>query len=1004
MANQWLTGSGVPSTGIGQVTDYYRDTVNNLVYYRENAFTWVVVPAFTPSSDGIGTTWLHGNVPPLTAQGSDGDYYYDEVQLIVYRKDVATWVPKGSLDFIGVYGVQWGNGLGAPANTTPLNNLPAGSFYLDVETSDIYFKPPSMVWELRGRLGDNGARSAAIATAQAVIATTKANEVDAAIQDALNTAIGALSENNVVSVTEYASIALGLASGDERFAVKHTSTAFLYVYRNVSGAAVFMESVPADSSTRNLDLVLAQAARVSPRPKYEYVIAGASKYDNRLVNNSGYNGSIASPVLNVNAAGSVFLDVDGSYTHTRTLYDPAVTDPLGNTESVGLAFTATNQQQGIITLSDNPDVPATDLVVSCWVKQKGGVTGNFTLGSSSDASGAKTVFAAPAVWTLVQVTMTAYSSAAAYQVALRPSTGSTVPCELSVYGLSITDPTSGTLPALADRRVSRLASHAYAPLALPAAITASPLGGLTPTNRTKNLITELNPETVSKYALSFWVDVGTSLVSDNYAVGFTRTENPNENVYLNGRIGFDGSSSQVDRQGRLHYSPGGNLYASEFSPFFNDTGWVHVHMNYGHMGTDSTFEINTVALELLINGMPMLEQRVTPIADFIPRLLAMGGADQLPLKQQQRSGGFKVEFVRYEPNVSITRDEVLARVKADRSVLANLRQPLNVLTMFEGDSTSAFRGAPAFTCSKNLRAVGKMFLNHSRGGSWYQGGVASNSDYIGTGQRRAMRVEAYRNALSLGYKKIVQVWCVGENDQNPNGVWFSANDKAAGLQTLTNFMLDDLETVDPSRTKTVSVLVSMKQSYWLTAADFTNVEAIWAAVDAVYTVQVDPINAPYLYTKNPSFVGRAHDYCIKMHKWNPTDGVTSWANWQACAIDAGVTTHVDVAAAQAAALVGTGDRWHSKVGWVKLTGKPVGSQFWKQRATEPVGADKFSVNWKGTTTLWYELVAGATETTGGGGNTIISGDGQHWLNPWTQYTAEAVHIPSLRKIYALHGV
>ena len=156
MANQWLTGSGVPSTGIGQVTDYYRDTVSNLVYYRENAFTWVVVPAFTPSPDGIGTTWLHGNVPPLTGQGSDGDYYYDEVQLIVYRKDVATWVPKGSLDFIGLYGVQWGNGLGAPASTVPLNALPAGSFYLDVVTSDIYYKGPSMSWELKGQLGGGG--------------------------------------------------------------------------------------------------------------------------------------------------------------------------------------------------------------------------------------------------------------------------------------------------------------------------------------------------------------------------------------------------------------------------------------------------------------------------------------------------------------------------------------------------------------------------------------------------------------------------------------------------------------------------------------------------------------------------------------------------------------------------------------------------------------------------------------------------------------------------------
>ncbi len=165
MANQWLTGSGVPSTGIGQVTDYYRDTVSNLVYYRENAFTWVVVPAFTPNPDGIGTTWLHGDVPPLTGQGSDGDYYYDEVQLIVYRKDVATWVPKGSLDFIGLYGVQWGNGLGAPANIPSLNNLPAGSFYLDVATSDIYYKNPSLVWEAKGQLGLGSTGLDAIATA-----------------------------------------------------------------------------------------------------------------------------------------------------------------------------------------------------------------------------------------------------------------------------------------------------------------------------------------------------------------------------------------------------------------------------------------------------------------------------------------------------------------------------------------------------------------------------------------------------------------------------------------------------------------------------------------------------------------------------------------------------------------------------------------------------------------------------------------------------------------------
>ena len=179
MANQWLTGAGVPSTGVGQVTDYYRDTASNLVYYRENAFTWVVVPAFTPTPDGIGTTWLHGNVPPLTGQGSDGDYFYEDTHKIVYRKEGATWVAKGSLDFIGIYGVQWGNGIGAPASTVPLNALPAGSFYLNVETSDIYYKEPSMSWVLKGQLGGGGGGGSSVTVEDVLNSTSTVNALSA---------------------------------------------------------------------------------------------------------------------------------------------------------------------------------------------------------------------------------------------------------------------------------------------------------------------------------------------------------------------------------------------------------------------------------------------------------------------------------------------------------------------------------------------------------------------------------------------------------------------------------------------------------------------------------------------------------------------------------------------------------------------------------------------------------------------------------------------------------
>jgi hypothetical protein len=157
MANLFLTGSGAPTSAIGEATDYYRDTVTNLIYYKDSPTNWVGVPSLIPTPDGVGTTWLYGSGEPSNAIGEPNDYYRNETNGVVYRKDGSNeWQPKGTLDFIGVYGVQWGNGLGAPANIAPLNNLPAGSFYLDVITSDIYYKDPSLAWVLKGQLGGGG--------------------------------------------------------------------------------------------------------------------------------------------------------------------------------------------------------------------------------------------------------------------------------------------------------------------------------------------------------------------------------------------------------------------------------------------------------------------------------------------------------------------------------------------------------------------------------------------------------------------------------------------------------------------------------------------------------------------------------------------------------------------------------------------------------------------------------------------------------------------------------
>ena len=156
MANLFLTGTGTPTGATGEISDYYRDLATNLIYYY-NTGGWEVVPSLVPTPDGVGTNWLFGTGAPNSGVGSANDYYRDDANGSVYRKHAVNgWEAKGSLDFIGVYGVQWGEGIGAPANIPSLNNLPAGSFYLDVATSDIYYKDNTLTWSLKGQLGGGG--------------------------------------------------------------------------------------------------------------------------------------------------------------------------------------------------------------------------------------------------------------------------------------------------------------------------------------------------------------------------------------------------------------------------------------------------------------------------------------------------------------------------------------------------------------------------------------------------------------------------------------------------------------------------------------------------------------------------------------------------------------------------------------------------------------------------------------------------------------------------------
>lgn len=116
----WLGGSGVPSSGIGVVNDFYLDTVNSNVYKKTGASTWTLQvnikgatgAAGTPGTNGIdGTKWLGGASAPSGGIGVVGDWYLNTTNADVYLKTgSSTWTQqlniKGSTGDQGPQGIQ----------------------------------------------------------------------------------------------------------------------------------------------------------------------------------------------------------------------------------------------------------------------------------------------------------------------------------------------------------------------------------------------------------------------------------------------------------------------------------------------------------------------------------------------------------------------------------------------------------------------------------------------------------------------------------------------------------------------------------------------------------------------------------------------------------------------------------------------------------------------------------------------------------------------------------
>ena len=87
----FLSDSGNPSNGNGSDGDHYRDTANQNLWFKA-AGSWTLVGNVNDDTpDGVGTFWLHGSGVPLNANGADNNYYRNTANQDIWFKQAGIW-------------------------------------------------------------------------------------------------------------------------------------------------------------------------------------------------------------------------------------------------------------------------------------------------------------------------------------------------------------------------------------------------------------------------------------------------------------------------------------------------------------------------------------------------------------------------------------------------------------------------------------------------------------------------------------------------------------------------------------------------------------------------------------------------------------------------------------------------------------------------------------------------------------------------------------------------
>lgn len=160
----WLNGSGVPSTGLGSINDYYLNNTTSDYYQKTGSTTWSLLGSFkglTGATGATGSTGATGNPGsqiligsgvPSNSLGVDTDFYLNTDTSDYYKKSLSVWSLqgnlKGSTGATGSAGATWLTGTSNPTSGQGSTN----DLYLNTTSYDYYLKTNSTTWTLQGNL------------------------------------------------------------------------------------------------------------------------------------------------------------------------------------------------------------------------------------------------------------------------------------------------------------------------------------------------------------------------------------------------------------------------------------------------------------------------------------------------------------------------------------------------------------------------------------------------------------------------------------------------------------------------------------------------------------------------------------------------------------------------------------------------------------------------------------------------------------------------------------